>query len=226
MFLAWKTCSPVEKLRISSRSGYTRRMECATCLELHGVGCEATHQDDAGKWVCLFCLDGEICPIRAKRIRAAKKKTPPDETPPAGGDGNSTDRASEVKSEEKMPELRENSTETAPKMCRRPGCEIKLSSANVIGLCARHVRWTAPSNGHAAASSRSAHAANGSARKTNGSNGHSSTPTNGHAAAPARSNGAAAVLADLAPDRVNALLAALPAGDKERLARAWLRGTV
>jgi hypothetical protein len=163
-------------------------------------------------------------------MRAAKKKTPPDESPPAAGDENPTDRASEVKSEEKMPELRESSTETAPKMCRRPGCEIKLSSANVVGLCARHVRWTAPSNGHAAAGSSGAHAGNGSARKTNGSNGHSSTPTNGHAAAPAGSNGAAAVLPELASDfleeRLDRLLLNLPAADKDRIAKQWLRGAI
>jgi hypothetical protein len=36
----------------------------------------------------------------------------------------------------------------------------------------------------------------------------------------------AAVLPELAADRVDQLLATLPAGDKERLARAWLSGTV
>src|ERR1700735_4277436 len=110
-------------------------MNCATCLELHGAGCEGTHEDDAGKWVCLFCLDGEICPIQAKRLRAAKKQTPPDGTPPTASNENPTDRASEVKSEEKMPELRENSTETAPKICQRPGCETQLGPKNRIGLC-------------------------------------------------------------------------------------------
>jgi len=184
-------------------------MDCVTCLELHGAGCEGTHEDAEGKLVCLFCLDGELCPVRAKRLRASRKKTP-EETPPAASDENSTDRASEVKSEGTMSETRANAPETAPKMCKRPGCEIKLSAANVIGLCQRHVRWTGErtsSGAHAAA--------NGSARKTNG---------NGHAASPANGNGAAAVLPELAADRVDQLLATLTAGDKARIALAWLRG--
>ena len=178
-------------------------MDCATCLELHGRGCEATHEDAAGKWVCLFCLDETICPIQAKRLRDAKKNSG---TPPAAS-GESEKPASEVESEEKMPELRENSTETAPKLCKRPGCETQLSPRNSVGLCQKHVRWTAP--GERVASSAAP------------TNGHA--PGNGHAKANG-SNGAAAVLPELALDRVDHLIASIPAADKARLAFAWLKG--
>ena len=207
------------------RSGYTparagTHMICATCLELHGAGCEGTHEDDAGKWVCLFCLDGEICPIQAKRLRAAKKNTPPDETPPTNED-NSEKTANESQDEGNT--MLNAESDTPKKFCARPGCTVELSSENTSGRCRAHVRWqdrtSSAGNGHAAAGSNGTHAAaNRSAKKTNGSN--------GHAAAPANGNGAAEVVPDLAPDRVDQLLATLTAGDKARLALAWLRGTL
>jgi hypothetical protein len=117
----------------------------------------------------------------------------------------------------------------APKTCKRPGCETQLGPKNRIGLCPRHVRWTGTSeerpsngNGHAAAGSNGHQkAGNGSAEKANG---HSSTPTNGHAAAPAGNNGEASVLPALAADRVEHLIATLSAGEKARIALAWLKG--
>jgi hypothetical protein len=115
----------------------------------------------------------------------------------------------------------ETDANLAHKICKRPDCTIELSVRNQVGLCQKHARWTGTSgerpsngNGHAAAGS------NGHRKAGNGS----TEKANGHAAAPAGNNGEASVLPGLAPDRVNALLAALPAGDKERLARAWLRG--
>jgi hypothetical protein len=195
-------------------------MNCATCLELHGAGCEGTHEDDAGKWVCLFCLDGEICPIQAKRMRAAKKNTPPDETPPTN-EGNSGKTANEPQDEGKT--LLNAQSDTPKKICARPGCTVELSSENTCGRCRAHVRWqdrtSSAGNGHAAAGSNGSHAAaNGSAKKTN--------DRNGHAAAPANGNGAAAVLPELAADRVDQLLATLTPATKRDLLLAYLRGTV
>jgi len=173
-----------------------------------------------GKLVCYHCADGEVCPVQAKRLRAARKKPP--ESPPAASAGESAKPASEPKSgvtTMKTPEP--DPISTPKKICARPGCTVELSSENTCGRCRAHVRWkdrtSSASNGHAAAGSNGAHAAaNGSATKTNGSNGHAETP--------AGSNGAAAVLPDLAADRVDQLLATLTAGDKARLALAWLRG--
>jgi len=175
------------------------QLQCKRCLDLKGPGCEATHEDAAGAWVCLFCLDGEICPIQAKRLRDAKKNSG---TPPAAS-GESERPASKVKSEEKMPELRENSTKTAPKICQRPGCETKLSSRNLVGLYRAHVRWTAPGertssngNGHAAGS-------NGSAEKANG-----------HANAL------------LLEDRLDKLILSFPASAKAKIVDCWIKGVI
>jgi hypothetical protein len=206
-------------------------LQCARCIATHGApGCVATHETETGAPSCTWHLDGELCPIEQRQQRASRKK-PPEETPPNANDVNSEKPASEQKSGVTTMKTPETDTNIAPKICAKPGCTIELGPKNRSGKCAAHFHWTAPrertssaNNGHAVASSNGA--ANGSAKKTNGSNGHSSAPTNGHAAAPAGSNGAAAVLPELAADRVDQLLATLPAGDKERLARAWLSGTV
>ena len=191
--------------------------ECARCRDL-GHSCPGTFEED-GRPICVFCLDLILCPVQRKQ-RAAKKNTPPDETPPAAGDANFTDRASEVKSEEKMPELRESSTETTPKMCRRPGCDRKLGSGNTIGLCARHVRWTAPAERTSSAAEKTnghAHApGNGAGEKANGANGHTPKNGNGHAAA--------AVLPDFSSARVDEFLASLTPPTKTKIVTMWLRG--
>jgi hypothetical protein len=198
-------------------------LQCARCIAVHGpAGCVATHETETGEPSCTWHLDGELCPIEQKQQRATRKK-PPEEMPLNANDQDSTDRASEVKSEGTMSETRANAPETAPKMCRRPGCETTLSVANISGLCQRHARWAGArtevaeqrrekTNGHA----NGARAANGSARKTNG-NGHAPPAANG-------SNGAVGVLPALAADRVDQLLATLTARDKARIALAWLRG--
>ena len=86
---------------------------------------------------------------------------------------------------------------TGERRCRRPGCENKLSAANVVGLCARHVRWTAPSNGHAAAP--------GIGEKANGKiNG------NGHA--------------EFLEDRLDRLILGFPVTEKAKIATLWLSG--
>ena len=196
-------------------------LQCARCIAVHGApGCPATLEDLDGKPVCAWCTDGEPCPVEQKRLRAARKKPP--ESPPAASDDNSRKPASEQKSgvtTMKTPEP--DPISTPKKICARPGCTVELSSENTCGRCRAHVRWqdrtASAGNGHAAAGSNGAHAAaNGSATKTNGSNGHAATP--------AGSDGAVAVLPELAADRVDQLLASLTAGDKARLALAWLRG--
>jgi hypothetical protein len=196
-------------------------LQCARCIAVHGApGCVATHETESGEPSCTWHLDGELCPIEQKQQRAARKN-PPEETPPNANDEDST----EVKSEGTMSETRASAPETAPKVCRRPGCETTLSVANISGLCQRHARWAGArtkiaeqrrekTNGHA----KDARAANGSARKTNG-NGHA--PANGSNGG---SNGAVGVLPALAADRVDQLLATLTARDKARIALAWLRG--
>ena len=132
--------------------------------------------------------------------------------------------------------LRSKAREPCPKHAQTPlkprrkcadalGCEMTLSVANISGLCQRHARWAGArtevaeqrrekTNGHA----NGAHAANGSARRTNG-NGHA--PANGSNRG---SSGAVGVLPALAADRVDQLLATLTARDKARIALAWLRG--
>jgi hypothetical protein len=212
-------------------------LQCARCIATHGApGCVATHETETGEPSCTWHLDGELCPIEQKQQRAVRKK-PPEETPPNANDVNSEKPASEQKSGVTTMKTPETDTNTAPKICAKPGCTIELGPKNRSGKCAAHFHWTAPGertssagNGHAAASS-SAHAANGSARKTNG-NGHAASPANGSNGAAISGSGmktsreVAAVLPELAADRVDQLLATLPAGDKERLARAWLSGTV
>jgi hypothetical protein len=115
----------------------------------------------------------------------------------------------------------ETDANIAPKICKRPGCENKLSAANTCGLCRAHVRWTGErasnaGNGHAAAGS------NGSATKANG---HAHAPGNG---VTAKTNGhaAAAVAGDFLEERLDRLLLNLPADDKFRICQQWLSGAI
>jgi hypothetical protein len=197
-------------------------LECARCIDVHGrPGCPALLEDLDGKPLCCWCADGVSCPIEQRRLRAAKKKSG-GEPPPDANEGNSEKAANEPESEVKVPKTLEKDSKDAPKLCKRPGCETQLSPRNSVGLCQKHVRWTAPgervassaapTNGHA-----HAHAPG------NGSNG--SAKGNGHAKANG-SNGAAAVadFPELALDRVDHLIASIPAADKARIALAWLKG--
>ena len=212
-------------------------LQCKRCLDLHGPGCAATHQTDAGDPTCVFCLDDLPCPIQRKRQRSAMdQKAETTETPAANTAANLAGSATSIafvhrgrsssseQSESGVTTMKTPETDAniAPKICKRPGCETQLSSRNRVGLCPRHVRWTGTSeqppnagNGHAAA------AANGSGPKANGhalkAPHEASPPANG-------TNGAAAVLPELALDRVDHLIASIPAADKARLAFAWLKG--
>lgn len=210
-------------------------MDCATCLELHGVGCEGTHEDAAGKWVCLFCLDGEICPVQAKRLRA--KKTNPG-TPPAASNDNSAKPENEPEDEEKTMQNTESDTPkkipgtgTGDRRCVRPGCGVELSAANTSGRCRAHVRWrdrpsAGEGNEHAIAVTAKANSVektgNGVAPRTNGhaieADQAASTPKNG-------SNGAE-LAGDFLEERLDLLLLNLPAVDKSRIAEKWLRGEI
>jgi hypothetical protein len=139
-------------------------------------------------------------------MRAAKKNTPPDETPPSG---ESEKPASDVESEGKMPELRENAPETAPKkICARPGCTVELSSSNTCGRCRAHVRCTPSDDAHAHAAGNGAGEKANS--KSNGTNGH--TPKNG--------NGHAGFL----EDRLDKLILSFPVSDKVKIVDCWIRG--
>jgi hypothetical protein len=245
-----KACSlsAVEKLRISPRSGLhsplVPMLQCKACLDLHGPGCAATHETDAGDPCCVFCLDGVPCPVQRKRLRCGTdQKAPTTETPAENTSANligsstaiefvnrarvrSSNSDREQESGVKMQKTPETDAIIAPKTCKRPGCETQLGPKNRIGLCPRHVRWTGtskerPSNGdgHAAAGSNGHHeAGNGSPAKANG---HAHTVPR-EASSP--ENGAAAVLPALAADRVDHLIANLTAADKAKIAFAWLKG--
>jgi hypothetical protein len=205
-------------------------LQCARCIVAHGApGCPATLEDLEGKPSCAWCIDLEPCPVEQRRLKAAKKKLP-EEPPPAASDVNSEKPASEQESGVTTMKTPETDANIAPKICKRPGCETQLSSRNLVGLCPRHVRWTAPgervasspapTNGHA-----HAHAPGNGNGVGNGAKGVQKNG-NGHAKADheAPANGAAAVLPALAADRVDHLIANLPAADKEKLAFAWLKG--
>jgi hypothetical protein len=206
-------------------------LQCARCIAVHGApGCVATHETEAGEPSCTWHLDGELCPIEQKQQRAARKKNPG--TPPAAGESEKP--ANEQKSGVTTMKTPETDPISTPKtICARPGCTVELSGRNASGCCRAHARWrdrtSSAGNGHAAAGSngapRAAHAAgNGARAAANGS--AKKNGSNGHAATPAGSNGAAEGLPELAADRVDQLLATLTAGDKARLALAWLRGTL
>jgi len=193
-------------------------LQCARCIAMHGApGCPATLEDFDGKPVCAWCTDLEPCPVEQKRLRAAKKK-PGDESPPKSSAENSSKRANERKIE--AGDMKSTVTDpiSTPKKisdpgsdvrrCRRPGCENKLSVANVVGLCARHVRWTAPSNGHAhAVGNGTGEKANS---KSNGSNGHAPKNGNGHTG--------------FLEDRIDKLILSLPVSDKVKILDSWTRG--
>jgi len=139
-------------------------LQCKRCLDLHGDGCAATHETDAGDPSCVFCLDDVPCPVQRKRLRCATdQKAPTTETPAANtaasltgstpsiafvnrerirsSDSDTTEQESGVK----MQNTPETDAIIAPKICKRPGCETQLGPKNRIGLCPRHVRWTGTS---------------------------------------------------------------------------------
>jgi hypothetical protein len=195
--------------------------ECAQCVAKHGrPGCPATLTDERGLPVCAWCTDLEPCPVEQRRLRAEKKKT--SGTPPSADDSEKS--ASEQKSGVTM-KTPETDTNIAPKICAKPGCTIELGPKNRSGKCALHFHWTAPGertssagNGHAVASSSGAHAAaNGSARKSHGSNGHA--PTNGNGA-----SGRLEVIPDLDATRVDEFIASLTPPTKAKIVTLYLRG--
>jgi hypothetical protein len=208
-------------------------LQCSRCLAVHGPpGCPATHTDVDGKPSCTWCEDGASCPVVQKQQRDARRR-PPEEPTGKTSEVVHSEKTNEQESGVKAMSTPETATKNAPLICNRPGCETQLSPRNSVGLCQRHVRWTAPketasspapTNGHAHApgvgSGGNGHAAAGS----NGANG-SATKKNGNAASPANgNNGAAAVLPALAADRVDHLIANLTAADKAKIAFAWLKG--
>ena len=207
-------------------------LQCKRCLDLHGPGCAATHQTDAGDPTCVFCLDDLPCPIQRKRQRSAMdQKAETTETPAANTAANLAGSATSIafvhrgrsssseQSESGVTTMKTPETDAniAPKICKRPGCENELSAANTCGLCRAHVRYRDRGNGHAAASSSGV---NGSAPKANG---HAHAPGNGVIA---KTNGHAAAesLSDFSSERVDHLIATLPPADRAKIAVAWLRG--
>jgi hypothetical protein len=221
-------------------------LQCKRCLDLHGSGCAATHETDAGEPSCVFCLDGFPCPVQRKTQRTATdEKALTTETLAANTAANlagstrsiafvhrvgssSAEKKSGVLTTMQTPET---DAHVAPKTCKRPGCETNLGPKNSVGLCPRHVRWTGtseerPSNGDgdaAAGSNGHQKAGNGSAEKANGhalkARPDGSTPANG-------SDGATSVLPELAADRVEQLLATLPPPTKAKMLMLFLRGAL
>jgi hypothetical protein len=187
--------------------------ECARCRDL-GHSCPGTFEED-GRPICVFCLDLTECPVQRKQ-RAAKKNTPPDETPPAAGESEKA--ANEPHDEVKSMQNTESDT---PKICAKPGCTIQLSAANTSGRCRGHVRWQDRSSSAPEKTNGHAHAAtNGAGEKANGANGHTPKNGNGHAAA------AVDLAVDVIEERLNRLFLNLPVAEKSLIAARYLRGEI
>ena len=179
-------------------------LQCARCIATHGApGCVATHETETGEPSCTWHLDGELCPIEQKQQRASKKK-PPEETPAASGENSPNEQKSEATTV-KTPETDVNVT---PKLCKRPGCETQLSPRNSVGLCQKHVRWTAP--GERVASSAAPHA-------------HAHAPGNGSNGSAEKANGHANALLE---DRLDKLILSFPASAKAKIIDSWIRGAI
>src|SRR5216684_4238529 len=146
---------------------------CSRCLVLHGVGCTATHETEAGLPSCVFCLDGVPCPVVRRRERVAKQK-PPEEPPPKADEAefevpSTSSDHKQTRDEEKSMETKASThSPAATRVCARPGCTVKLSAINKSGKCAAHFHWkgtekrsSSAGNGHAAVGSNNA---NGHAR--------------------------------------------------------------
>src|ERR1700687_4898830 len=113
-------------------------IQCSRCLGLHGVGCTATHETEAGLPSCVFCLDGVPCPVVHRRERSARQK-PPEEPPPKAGDAELGVRSSgsdneEARGEKPMETKPHTTSQTRPpaatRICSRPGCTTELSPLN------------------------------------------------------------------------------------------------
>lgn len=207
---------------------------CEPCLAL-GHQCPGTHETEDGRPICVFCLDSAECPVQRKMRRSAgfEKNSAAGERAPSGTAERRVRSSSSEKQKSGVTSMRTpepDPTSTPKKICVRPGCTVELSAANTSGRCRAHVRWRdRPSSGDEGAIAV-ALPANGVTKTGKGvgkpANGHAIEPSHDASAPKNGSNGPAAGLPELAADRVDQLLASLTAGDRARLAFAWLRGAL
>jgi hypothetical protein len=190
--------------------------ECARCRDL-GHSCPGTFEED-GQKICVFCLDLTECPVQRKQKRGAKK---PPELPPSPETDHSEKSANEPVDEENN--MLSNGTDT-PKICKRRGCETQLSDGNRVGLCRKHVRWTAPGERTPSLGT----VGTPGDRKAGNSVGK---PANGHAlrddrdvVTPAKGSNGNGAAADFLEDRLNMLILSLPVSDKAKIVDCWIRG--
>jgi hypothetical protein len=202
--------------------------DCIRCLELHGRGCTATHENEAGDPSCVFCLDKVPCPVQQKPWRW--EKTLATSTTVDLRRSKGSHKEGEENMETRTAETHATHATAAARICRKPGCTTPLGPKNQSGLCGPHFHWIDPAK--RSSSRGNGHAASGSSP----SNGHAGTGRDGAATKAKNGNGAAVgiesveTIPDLArdfiEDRVDRLILGLPAACKARIATDWLRGRI
>jgi hypothetical protein len=221
-------------------------LDCARCLSIHGPGCPASHTNEDGTPICIFCLDSLPCAIqqrvmasgktrrdRAKYIVTEARKhlseikrshneyneqVQHDEQVqcPDRSIPPSAVAVPESQEDQKMSTVTSEITARPRAICSSEGCKNTLSYNNATGTCGNCRK-------HAS-------------QKMNGHNG--AQPHLKRHAAPAKPNGNGAAHHDSAvhsngngngahvESRVELLLAQIPREDKARLLLAYLAGTV
>jgi hypothetical protein len=99
---------------------------CEKCVRLHWPGCQATHQDSDGHWVCVFCLDGVPCPGAKQKAKKSEHLSTADLVKhPVVATGS-------------VQEDRHVDSKPAKRICKVTECVEELGATNKSGYCATH----------------------------------------------------------------------------------------
>lgn len=110
---------------------------CEVCFEKHGAGCLSTHTDDAGRGVCVFCLDGVLCPYMKRFLQAQER---PSLTNEENKPVNHSDDVVPIKTngQTSPATIIAATTPPASRVCSVTDCGTALIEQNKSGFCTRH----------------------------------------------------------------------------------------
>lgn len=114
---------------------------CEGCSPIHGEGCTASYRDRDSRKMCVFCLDGVICPIQKRILAPAAAAIAT--RPVIVGEPTIRNKiavAGMLLRRRLISDTSETQEEDgmAVRMCSEPGCDKKLSFNNTTGRCQLH----------------------------------------------------------------------------------------
>jgi hypothetical protein len=194
------------------------QLDCVRCTAA-GHRCPSTHTDEQGKPVCVFCLDGEPCPIaKRKALPIVQNLAPPPTPKRKPGRPPAPPRKEKSKMTTKVVtvnDVRPPRTCTAPKRVKdphSPPCDRPIRPSNKSGFCSNHFYLTKlkrPPVGPIATSTPRAPKGNGNHHRT------PTKPSNGHTSQ---------INLSLTEDQLTALFLRLPVVERAAIVSTWLTG--